>query len=153
MSKCISKLKLKSENYLNNISITKSLILFLLYTFISFDIYSQLQVYPGLPGDHLKSGVYKVNVALEDEEFTSTYVYQYLVNIGSSTNKNFYDPYNISSAYKRDVLTDNHWTSVSYNNNSKKMIFEIVKIGSDITSCEVKPFRYGYNAEIKNGKA
>lgn len=117
-------------------------------------LFSQLTLYPGLPGNHLKSAKYSVNVKLENEtNYSNSYVYQYLVNIGSSSNNNIYDPYNISTEAKRNALTNNHWTTLSYNNNGQKLQFEISKAGEAITSCNITPSRYGIQATILDGKA
>ena len=78
---------------------------------------AQLVTYPGLPNDHLKSTEYTVNVKIGEDVYQDSYVYEYLVNIGTENDRNIYDPYNISSVNKQNALTDNHWTSVSYNNN------------------------------------
>ena len=114
---------------------------------------AQLTVYPPLPENHLMSAKYSVNVKIGNDPFAVSYTYQYLVNIGTASNLNVNDPYNISNAANRNALTNNHWTTVSYGNNGQALTFEITSKTENISSCEVFPANYGYSATIENGKA
>ena len=114
---------------------------------------AQLAVYPALPGNHLKSAKYEVKVKSGNQPFQDSYTYQYLINIGTTTNLNINDPYNISNPSNRNALTNNHWTTVSYGNNGNTITFEITKNSGNIADCKVFPSNYGYSAIIENGKA
>ena len=115
--------------------------------------YSQLVTYPALPGNHLKSQVYTIRAKLGNGAYQNSYAYAYLKNAGTgSSNNNTVDPYNVVSADKRNILSDNHWTTVSYDNNGNDLTFEVSLNSGNITSAELYPKRYGISPVIQGGK-
>lgn len=121
---------------------------------LSFCCHAQLVTYPGLPNNKLKSGKYSVRVKLGNGAYQNSYTYEYLKNAGTgSSNKNTVDPYNVVSANKRDILSNNHWTTVSYNNNGNALTFEVSLSGGNINTCEVYPKRYNLSKSVSGGKA
>ena len=112
-------------------------------------LFAELEVYPGLPADTLKSTKYGVQVR-QGGDYVDSYVYEYIKNYGSDATLN--DPYNISNAGKRNALTDaNHWTTFSFDGNNVEV--QVTLASGDISSCEVFPKSSGIEAVIADGKA
>jgi hypothetical protein len=128
-----------------------SILLFMLLCTSSF---AQLVVYPALTNNKLKSTKYSVRVKLGNGAYQDSYTNSYIKNSGTgSSQNNTIDPYNIVTAPKRDILSNNHWTTVSYNNNGESLTFEVSLVSGNITTCEVYPKRYNLTKTISGGKA
>ena len=126
-------------------------LLFIAAIFIqSIAAQAQLNIYPALPGDKLKSSVFSINVQQNGGNYQASYVYEYVKNNGSNATTN--DPFNISNSGKVTALTNsNHWTCFSFGGNP--VIIEITKLSGNITDCKIFPKRYNLTATYNNGKA